>query len=300
MSYTALDYDFMNSQAEVHKSKSEYVEAHNIHQESLATHNLHQQGFALINISEIEVPMGVSKDQIQEKIDASQAIGKAMKNAMFIIACDTIQADLNLREGNMSSSLFCKCLQLAWGNFSEAVSYCLERLGNYSCWEGSHHPSSWTTVFLTHSLKAKERLGIHKALQFLGDVFLKENDEVTAVSLFTLALEGFTQMDIHRSRAECMIRLGDISNKNGDLLKALELWETARPLFERSSQVKRVQDIDERLGGITEEVKQQHRINLAQLAELNAPVGKVEEVEDDSSEDELERERENIGSVEVA
>ncbi|KAJ7035362.1 hypothetical protein C8F04DRAFT_1233781 [Mycena alexandri] len=268
MSYTALDYDFMNSQAEVHKSKSEYVEAHNIQnqllQGALATHNLYQQGFALINISEIEIPMGVSKDLIQEKIDASQAIGKAMKNAMFIIVCEIIQANLNLREGDMSSLLFCKCLQLVWGNFSEA---------------------------------AKERLGIHRALQFLGDVFFKENDEVTAVSLFTLALEGFTQMDVHQSRAECMIRLGDISRKNGDLLRALELWETARLLFERSSQVKRVQNVDERLAGIDEEVKEQHRLNLAQLIELNAPAGKVEELEDDSSEDELERE--NIGLLDA-
>ncbi|KAJ7023142.1 hypothetical protein C8F04DRAFT_1271678 [Mycena alexandri] len=299
MAYTVLDYNLMNSQAEVQRHKSEYVEAHKIHnqilQKVLGVHNPYQLGFALINIAEIEVFMEVSKDLIQEKIDASQAIGKASKNAMLITACDTVQADLNLREGDMSSLLFCKCLQLAWGNFSAAVTYCLERLGDHSRWEGSENPSSWTTVFLVHSLKANERLGIHKALQFLGDVFLKVNDEATAIALFTLALEGFTQMDVHQSRAECMIRLGDISKKNGDLLKALELWETARPLFEWSSQVKRVQDIDERLAGIDEEVKEQHRLNLAQLIELNAPAGKVEELEDDSSEDELERE--NIGLV---
>ncbi|KAJ7715484.1 hypothetical protein B0H16DRAFT_1805318 [Mycena metata] len=33
-----------------------------------------------------------------------------------------------------------------------------------------------------HSLKAKEKLGIHKALQFMGDVHLIENDEVTAAN----------------------------------------------------------------------------------------------------------------------
>ncbi|KAJ7035328.1 hypothetical protein C8F04DRAFT_1233758 [Mycena alexandri] len=298
MSYGALHRDLVASQAEIHRQKSEYVEAHNIQnqglQGTLSTHSLFGQGFFAMNIAEVEVFMGVSKDLIQKRIDASGVIFKKVGNTMLITACDAIQADLNLREGDMSSSLFCKCLRLSWGSFAEAMSYCLERLGDNNRWEGSHHPSSWTTIFLVHSLKAKERLGIHKALQFLGDVFLKENDEATAISLFTLALEGFSQMDVHRSRAECIIRLGDISKKNGDLLKALELWETARPLFERSSQVKRVQDIDERLAGIDEEVKEQHRINLAQLAELNAPAGKVEEVEDDSSEDELEREREKI------
>ncbi|KAJ7035316.1 hypothetical protein C8F04DRAFT_1098857, partial [Mycena alexandri] len=217
----------------------------------------------------------------------------------LIIPCNTIQADLNLREGDISSLLFCKCLKLGLGKHSEVVTYCLERLGNHSRWEGSHHPFSWTTVFLVHSLKAKERLGIHKALQFLGDIFLREDDEITAISLFTLALEGFTQMDVHRSRADCMIRLGDISKKSGDLQRALELWETARPLFERSSQAKQVQDIDERLAGIVEEVKEQHRINLTQFAaELNVFAGKEGEVEDDSSEHKLEKE--HIGSVALA
>jgi hypothetical protein len=65
--------------------------------------------------------------------------------------------------------------------------------------------SSWTTVYLAHSIKFKEKLGINKALQFLGDIFLVQADEDTAVSLFSAALEGFTYMDVHRSRAECML-----------------------------------------------------------------------------------------------
>ncbi|KAJ7716775.1 hypothetical protein B0H16DRAFT_1476526 [Mycena metata] len=254
MSYGDLNYSLMNSQAEVHKYKSEYIEAYNIQnqilQKMLEVHNDYRVGFTLINIAEIEVFMGVSKDLIQEKINASQAIIRGSRS------------------------------QPQRGGYVKLVVLPMpqSRLGQV--------------------LTVKERLGVHKALQFLGDVFLKENDEATAISLFTLALEGFTQMDVHQSRAECMTRLGDISKKNGDLLRALELWEMARPLFEQSSQVKRVEDVDERLGGIAEEMKEQHRVNLTRLAELNAPVGKVEEVEDDSSEDKLERE--NIGSVVTA
>ncbi|KAJ7018205.1 hypothetical protein C8F04DRAFT_1329177 [Mycena alexandri] len=285
-----LNSGLMQIQAEVRRLKSEYVEAHNIQNQILqntVTDN-HEQAASLLNIAEIEVLMGVLKTEIQKKIDASQAIFGASNQAMLTIACDTIQADLNLREGDLSSTLFCKCLQLGWGTYSDAVTYCLERLADINRWEGCKHPTSWPAIFLAHSLKAKEQLGIHQALQFMGDVFLKENDESTAFSLFTLALEGFTQMDVHRSRAECMIRLGDLSNKHGDLLRALELWETARRLFDRSSQAKRVQDIDERLVGIGEDVKEQHKINLAQLTELNAHTGKLEEVEEGLSEDELE------------
>ncbi|KAJ7759051.1 hypothetical protein B0H16DRAFT_1720475 [Mycena metata] len=190
----------------------------------------------------------------------------------------------------MSHALFCKCLTFWWGQYSEVVSYCLERLADITRWN-PHHNSSWSTILLAHSLKAKEKLGIYKALQFIGDIYLRENNEVTTVSLFTVALDGFTYMDVHRSRAECMIQLGDIAKKNGDLLKVLELWETARPLFEHSSQAKRVQDIDERVGGISEEVKEQHRENLARLAELNVPAGKVENVDSDVEELELEEEQ---------
>jgi hypothetical protein len=54
-------------------------------------------------------------------------------------------------------------------------------------------------------------------------------------------------------------------------------------MFEHSSQAKQVQHINERLTGISEDVLEQHRNNLARLAELNAPSGTVEELGDDLS-----------------
>ncbi|KAJ7737946.1 hypothetical protein B0H16DRAFT_100770 [Mycena metata] len=299
LSHGAINYGLMELQAEVHELKSEYTEAHDIQNHILqeTANDKYRQGVCLINIASINILTGVPKAEIQKKINASQVIFGAIHNAMFINACDAIQANLDLREGDMSCTLFCKCLQHGWGKLSDAVSFCLEKLADISRWEGSHHPTSWPTVYLAHSVEGKERLGIYKALQFLGDVFLWEQDEVTATSLFTLALEGFTKMDVHRSRAECMIRIGDISNKHGDFLKALELWEQARPLFERSSQAKRVQHIDARLVGIGEDIKEQHKKNLARLAELNAPTGTVEEVDEDLSEDELENEEAQLVAV---
>ncbi|KAJ7032171.1 hypothetical protein C8F04DRAFT_1185234 [Mycena alexandri] len=151
-----------------------------------------------------------------------------------------------------------------------------------------HHESSWSTILFAPSIKQKEKLGIHKGLQFMGDIFLQKDDEATAISLFTLALQGFTLMDVHRSRAECMIRLGDISEKNGDLFNALELWEMARPLFERSSQTKQIQALDERMSRVDEGVKEQYQKNLAHLVEWSVPAGKVDEEDEEDSEIELE------------
>ncbi|KAJ7037320.1 hypothetical protein C8F04DRAFT_1180726 [Mycena alexandri] len=292
MSHAELDSLVLNSEANVHACKSEYVEAHNIEnhilQEALKAHSLYQQGLSLLNIAEIEVNMGSHNNEIQRKIDASKVCFERHGIRRGLMAIECTQGDLNLREGDMSSSLFSEHLKSGWG---DVMSYCLERLGNISRWEGSSHPSSWATVFLVHSLQGKQKLEIHKALQFLGDVFLKENDEVTATSLFTLALEGFTQMDVHRSRAECMIRLGNISKKNSDFLRAVELWETAKPLFKRSSQLKQIQDIDRRLDKMGEDMKKQHQRNIAQLTELHAPMSRVGEAKENSLEDQLDREK---------
>jgi uncharacterized protein Yka (UPF0111/DUF47 family) len=80
-----------------------------------------------------------------------------------------------------------------------------------------------------------------------------------------------------------MLRLGDISKRHSDLLRAVELWEAARPLFKRSSQVKQVERIDERLTSVGENALEEYRENLACLKELNAPSGAVEELEDEVS-----------------
>jgi tetratricopeptide (TPR) repeat protein len=201
--------------------------------------------------------------------------------------CDTILADLYLREGNFlaAMTLFERCLKSSFTR-PDIMSYCYERLGDPSRW--SANVSNWTTVFLVHSVQRREKLGIYKALQFLGDAFLAQDDEHTAINLFAVALEGFTYMDVHCSRGECMLRLGDISKGEGDLLKAVELWTTARPLFERSSQAKQVENINQRLAGVSEDVLEQHKKNLAHLAELTAPSGTVDEIDNLSDVEDME------------
>jgi hypothetical protein len=90
-------------------------------------------------------------------------------------------------------------------------------------------------------------------------------------------------MDVHRSRGECMLRLGDISKGHGDLLKAVKFWDAARPLFERSSQTKKIENVNQRLASDGKGVMEQHRINLARLVAINALTSIVEEAEDNMS-----------------
>jgi hypothetical protein len=73
-----------------------------------------------------------------------------------------------------------------------------------------------------------------------------------------------------------MLQLGVISQRHGNLLKAAEFWETARPLFERSSQAKQVEHTDQMLASIDSDAMERHRNNLAYLAELKAPSVSIE------------------------
>jgi hypothetical protein len=238
--------------------------------------------------------MNAPKHAVQQYIERAKKIFLPFQLVAEIRICDAILAHLYL-EGEIATAetLFKTCLR-AYNN-SEIRSYCLERLGNTERWGALGLMSSWTTVYLAHSIKFKENLGINKALLFMGNIFLAQADKETAVSLFIVVLEGFTFMDVHRSRAECMLRLRDISKGHDDLLKAVEFWETAKPLFERSSQAKQVEDIDKRLASIGKDVVEQHKLSLACLTEMNAPTAIVEEVEDDLSD--IEDLQEDLGRV---
>ncbi|KAJ6572452.1 hypothetical protein DFH09DRAFT_1079656 [Mycena vulgaris] len=159
-------------------------------------------------------------------------------------------AALYLRDGRLSEAkyLFQKSLTRAWGMDVQAVTYCLAKLADIHCWGNIDEISpSPTIVFLVHSLKLNQKLHIHQALRFLGDLYQAEGDPHTATNFFNIALEGFTQMDIHRSGGECILRLGDIAGQDGYTATAVELWKTARPLLERSLQAKQVDHIDDRL-----------------------------------------------------
>jgi hypothetical protein len=100
--------------------------------------------------------------------------------------------------------------------------------------------SPWTFLFLVQALKSKQRLPIPKAFPFLGDLFLAQGKRNTATSLFAVALDGFVQMDVHRNKGECMLRLADLAAQDGEFPNSIELWKTARPSLERSSQTAQI------------------------------------------------------------
>jgi tetratricopeptide (TPR) repeat protein len=300
-----MDHATMTCQGDIHNVKSEYIEARNIHTQILhevsADGDLSHYGWASLNIAETNMSMGAPCDEVERTLETARKLFSTIGHINAITMCDTVLARLYLRDGHIPAAraLFENCLKISWGNEPQIISPCLESLANGSHWDAVDwmSVSGWTTVFLVHSLKFHQKLEIYKALQFLGDIFLTQDDETTAISLFSVALDGFTQMDVHRSRAECMLRFGDISKRHGKLLNAVELWGKARPLFERSSQSKQVQNIDDRLAGVGQDVLQQHQNNLARLAEPNVPLWPAVEEEAKDNPSDIE-DMENMNSVE--
>ncbi|KAJ7105682.1 hypothetical protein C8R44DRAFT_806652 [Mycena epipterygia] len=258
MSNTVLDYNIISSEAQVHLLKSEYAEAHKIYTETFNTTSPEQDpfnyAFCLLNIAEIDVIIGGSEQDVRQNLNRVKSTFNTMKYFAGLVYSETIGADLELREGNNMTAkiLFKKGLSSSWKNNGEMVTYCLERLADISRWSVSDISwvSDWATVYLGYSIKSQNRLAIHKALCCLADVFLANRDEDTAYNLFIVALDGFTSMDVHRSRAVCMLRLGDILQHRREFDQAADRWREARPLFERSLQTKDLSEIDTRLENI--------------------------------------------------
>jgi hypothetical protein len=122
-------------------------------------------------------------------------------------------------------------------------------MGDSSRWPATEFQwaATYAVVYLAFAAKKKEKLRLHTALRYVGDVFLENGDEATARNIFIAALDGFTSMDVHYSRAECMIRLGDLAQNHGDSATATVFWSTAHPLYKRALQARGVADIDHRL-----------------------------------------------------
>jgi tetratricopeptide (TPR) repeat protein len=277
-----------SSQAEVHRCKSEYVDARNIliHilHDTNADHNPYIHAFALLNIAQVDVEIGGFGNDVQQNIHRAGVLFQKINYSLGIKYCDMFRAALDLQLGKFPAARI-TFQQYLRSTDPQAVTYCLQRLATVQEWNAADQITSlWPVIFLVHSVKSKQRLELHKALQFLGDVFRAQGDQETAISLFTVALDGFTQLDVHRSRAECMVRLGDISRLTGDEPKAVNLWETARPLFERSSQRKQLADLDVKLANLcynhSPEVQQESH---NYLSNIHAPTEHLKPLSDAES-----------------
>jgi tetratricopeptide (TPR) repeat protein len=214
-------------------------------------------------------------------LNQAKEIFNQFENPSENIYCNVTEADIELREKkfDLAKIRFRECLHSTWGTDNEVESFCFERLADITAWPTSEWESRWPVTYLGYAYKIKDKLALHKALLCLGDVFIINKDGKTAEKLYMLALEGFTQMDIHRSRAQCMIRLGNLANEEGHTSKAISLWKTARPLFERSLQATDVAQIDVRLSAAEKRDQEALTTLTAPDQWLNTGSSEIQQVE---------------------
>ncbi|KAJ7450885.1 hypothetical protein FB451DRAFT_716998 [Mycena latifolia] len=92
MSGGQMDYCIMVTQAEVHRSKSEYIQAHNIQLQIFGENSVEKDPYhhalALLNIVQIDIELGASKDDVQRNIDTANRLLNTVGDLMASQWCN--------------------------------------------------------------------------------------------------------------------------------------------------------------------------------------------------------------------
>jgi hypothetical protein len=240
--------------------KTEYHESRQI-QVSLASHVQQQTYHAIatnLNIALIDTLTGVDSNMVLQNLNTCRLHIKGLTGLDKIVLgfqADQIFADLALRDGDHMTAylLFAQIFTLSRDICMEEALVCLSRLADLSAKLGNAKTTMhWAGILLILALKSEDKHSLMKSFLCLGQIFVAQGDDETALSLFNVALEGLTFMDVHQWMADCMVRIADIFEHRGESMKSVKLWKEARALFERSSQSKDVIRIDMKLTAVVD------------------------------------------------
>ncbi|KAJ7255997.1 hypothetical protein C8J57DRAFT_1651396 [Mycena rebaudengoi] len=289
----------LNHQAEIHLIKSEYLESRKLQviNASSCQPTSCSAITANLNIAGIDIATGAESKHIRKNLDLAQFHLKVLygfiAKATSLIA-DYVAAELCLRDGALGTAreMIEKCLALSQDISTELALHGLERLSDFSTDMNDIQTTlRWTGTFLGLALKCKDKHQTMHAFRCFGQIYSAKGDDETALSLFKVALDGFTFMDVHHWQADCMVRIADILQDHGEVIKAVGLWKTARPLFERSSQMKDITRIDAKLAEVNPAAPPKNEEQPQHLPKLHAPVSAPEETyiaeDDEEEEDQL-------------
>ncbi|KAJ7776300.1 hypothetical protein B0H16DRAFT_1684195 [Mycena metata] len=251
-----IDILAQQDEAEIYLLKTEYAQAREIHRSIATSGALGQPGtFALtfsdLNIALIDIMIGADLDAVEQVLGSCEHhLSKVSGHHRAMLQCKMAFADLYLHQGKLSlaKETFEDCLRRCWTGYREGAIFCIERLADtrHAIYD-TPQTATLATVYLACAMQTKDKVATMKAMQCLGQVFATQGDDQTALVLFAVALDGFTFMDVHQWRGDCMVHIGDIQHRAGETGKAIESWKTAEPLFELSLQSKQIVSIKQRL-----------------------------------------------------
>ncbi|KAJ7608583.1 hypothetical protein DFH06DRAFT_1377032 [Mycena polygramma] len=203
----------------------------------------------LLNLALTEIELG-DLGSTRKRLDAAQrAVSSTIWKASGLdILAEILEADLNFHNGEYGPAKEGFQHALAATAWIDLGIIATEKLTNVTLKTNDLLSAMrYTVLLLASAQKTRDLAATQQALRRLGDISLSKGDEIMAMNLFQVALDGFRMMGIHRGTADCLFRMADVWHSRGDAAKAAEMWNEARPLFEKSSQRADVVRCDERL-----------------------------------------------------
>ncbi|KAF8147629.1 hypothetical protein K438DRAFT_1779951 [Mycena galopus ATCC 62051] len=268
----------MEAKGGLHHVKTEYAEARHINEgiphQTSPTLSPIRHALALRNIGDLDIHTGASAEIVSHNLNLAEAICQKAQYKSGIFSAERLRAILRLREGDVAGGHSELRRLFACSSSYGFSGACLSVLASPGCLlqSGAKIP----VIFLAFAMRSSLRTPtvVHDALWCFGFFQLQQDMDHAALSIFQVALEGFTWMDVHQGRAECMRMMGDIHLRRGETAKASTFWKGARPLFERSLQAKAVAEIDARLA----ELEKLDEAKLTQLSHLNVPTMSLQQL----------------------
>jgi tetratricopeptide (TPR) repeat protein len=210
--------EIINHEAEVLLLKTEYLESRHV-QSSIPSRvpaTTYTAILANLNIAAIDTVTGVDSKLVHRNLNTCQSHIRRLQGWIqtnLIVEVNKTLANLSLRDGDhiTANVLLTQTFTSSRDIFVEGALACLSILSDLSTGMSSAQTTlGWVGIFLTLALKSKDKLSTMKAFRCLGQIFVAQGDDGTALSLFTVALDGLTFMDVHHWRADCMVQIADI------------------------------------------------------------------------------------------
>ncbi|KAJ7919632.1 hypothetical protein B0H13DRAFT_1988455 [Mycena leptocephala] len=244
----------LNVNAEILDRRTEYEAARalriRIYDARRVTDDL-TKAWDLLNIALTEIELG-DLASVRQRIDAAQgAVSPTVWEAAGLdILSEIIEADLNFHDGHYRRAEEGFQRAVTRTDWTDLAIIAIEKLSNVALkTKDLTSAMRYTVLLLASAQTTHDPAATNQAFRRFGDISLANGDEISAMNLFQVALEGFRLMGIHRGTGDCLIRMGDVLKSRGDQSKAVEMWREARPLFEKSSQKADVVRCDGRLNG---------------------------------------------------
>ncbi|KAJ7236840.1 hypothetical protein C8J57DRAFT_1728170 [Mycena rebaudengoi] len=210
---------------------------------------------ALINVIHDDVVLGEDEPDILSRIEVVDEMAQRIGFYTARPLCDLARAEVNHPKQNLTVATiqYKQCLNIFRGADEWAACACFGHLSDLALDQDIDDATRWVMAYFAFSHTRAVVTHKFHAVRRLGDINLAIGDEETAISLFTVALQGYSGMGVHRGRAECIVRPGGIFSKHGDIRAARELWEVAERFFMRSSQNRDAEDVKRRLDELPQE-----------------------------------------------